>query len=71
MSPLNQRRLANLRANKRGWWSLWLFTALLIVSLAAELVANDKPLLLRYDGRFYVPVLVAYPETDFGGFLET
>ncbi|MEO8604477.1 MAG: ABC transporter permease, partial [bacterium] len=71
MSPLNQRRLANLRANRRGWWSLWLFTALLVISLGAEFVANDKPLLLRYDGQFYVPVLRAYPETDFGGFLET
>ncbi|MDX2168639.1 MAG: ABC transporter permease, partial [Deltaproteobacteria bacterium] len=71
MSPLNQRRLANLRANKRGWWSLWIFSALLVVTLAAELVANDKPLLLRYDGRFYFPVFVTYPETYFGGFLET
>jgi ABC-type microcin C transport system duplicated ATPase subunit YejF/ABC-type microcin C transport system permease subunit YejE len=71
VSPLNQRRLANLRANRRGWWSLWAFTALLVISLCAELIANDKPLLLRYDGQFYVPVLVSYPETDFGGFLET
>ena len=71
MSPLNQRRLANLRANRRGWWSLWIFTVLLVVSLAAEFVANDKPLLLRYEGQFYFPVVVSYPETDFGGFLET
>ncbi len=71
MTPLNRRRLANFRANRRGWWSLWIFAALLVVSLGAELVANDKPLLVRYDGRFYVPVLTAYPETDFGGFLET
>jgi len=71
LNPLNQRRLANFRGNRRGYWSLWIFTALLVVSLGAELIANDKPLLVRYDGHFYVPVAVAYPETDFGGFLET
>ncbi len=71
LTPLNQRRLANFRANRRGWWSLWIFSALLIVSLGAELIANDKPLLLRYEGRFYIPVAFAYPETDFGGFLQT
>jgi len=71
LSPLNQRRLDNLRGNRRGWWSLWIFTALLALSLGADLIANDKPLLLRYDGRFYFPIFVAYPETDFGGFLET
>jgi ABC-type microcin C transport system duplicated ATPase subunit YejF/ABC-type microcin C transport system permease subunit YejE len=71
LTPLNQRRLANFRANRRGWWSLWVFSALLVVSLGAEFIANDKPLLLRYAGRCYVPVLVAYPETEFGGFLET
>jgi ABC-type microcin C transport system duplicated ATPase subunit YejF/ABC-type microcin C transport system permease subunit YejE len=71
LSPLNRRRLANFRANRRGWWSLWSFAALLVVSLFAELIANDKPLLVRYAGHFYVPVAVAYPETDFGGFLET
>jgi len=71
VSPLNRRRLANFRANRRGWWSLWIFAVLLVVSLGAELVANDKPLLVRYAGRLYVPVVTAYPETDFGGFLET
>lgn len=71
LSPLNQRRLANFRANRRGWWSLWIFTVLLVLSLGAELIANDKPLLLRYQGHFYFPVFVSYPETDFGGFLET
>ena len=71
LSPLNQRRLANFRANRRGWWSLWVFAVLLVLSLGAEFIANDKPLLLRFAGRLYVPVLVAYPETDFGGFLET
>ena len=71
MSPLNARRLANFRANRRGYWSLWLFTVLLVVSLFAEVIANDKPLLISYAGRFYFPILVVYPETTFGGFFET
>ena len=71
VTPLTQRRFANFRANRRGRWSLWIFTALLLISLGAEFVANDKPLLVHYDGRFYFPVVVSYPETDFGGFLET
>jgi ABC-type microcin C transport system duplicated ATPase subunit YejF/ABC-type microcin C transport system permease subunit YejE len=71
LSPLNRRRLANFRANRRGYWALWVFAALLVVSLSAELIANDRPLLVRYDGRFYFPVVRDYPETAFGGFLET
>ncbi len=70
-SPLTRRRLQNFRRNRRGFWSLWLFLTLFTVSLGAELVANDKPLLLRYDGQFYVPILRSYPETAFGGFMET
>jgi len=66
-SPITQRRIQNFRANRRGWWSLWIFLALFLVSLFAEFVANDKPLLVRYNGSFYVPVLKAYPETEFGG----
>ena len=71
LSPLNARRLANFRANRRGYWSLWIFAALLFISLFAELIANDKPLLVSYDGRWYVPVLRVYPETEFGGIFET
>jgi len=71
MTPLNRRRLDNFRANRRGYWSLVIFSALLFVSLFAEFIANDRPLLVRYDGAFYVPVLVDYPETEFGGFLES
>ena len=71
LSPINRRRLANFHANRRGYWSLWIFTALLVTSLCAELIANDRPLLVRYEGRFYFPVVVSYPETVFGGFLET
>jgi len=71
LSPLARRRLAAFRANRRGHWSLWIFLALFGLSLGAELLANDRPLLVRYGGRVYVPVLRAYPETAFGGVLPT
>jgi microcin C transport system permease protein len=71
LTPLNRRRLENFRRNRRGWWSLWIFLGLFAVSLCAEVIANDRPLLVRYDGAFYVPVLRAYPETAFGGDFET
>jgi microcin C transport system permease protein len=71
LSPLARRRLAAFRANRRGSWSLWVFLGLFAISLAANVVANDRPLLVRYDGRLYVPVLRAYPETAFGGVLPT
>ncbi|HKT18972.1 MAG TPA: ABC transporter permease [Stellaceae bacterium] len=67
MTPLTRRRLANFRANKRGFWSLWIFLALFGLSLIAEFIANDRPLLVRYDGRSYFPVFADYLETDFGG----
>ena len=71
ITPLTRRRLANFRANKRGFWSLWIFLALFFLSLFAELIANDKPILVRFEGEYYTPILKAYPETVFGGFLET
>jgi microcin C transport system permease protein len=71
LSPLNARRWANFRANRRGYWSLWLFLAIFLVTLCAEFIANDKPLLVRFDGRWYAPVLATYSETDFGGDFET
>jgi microcin C transport system permease protein len=71
LSPLNRRRVENFRANRRGWWSLWIFLALFTVSLFAEFIANDKPLLVRYDGAFYVPFMQFYPETTFGGEFKT
>ena len=67
LSPLTRRRLRNFRKNRRGFWSLWIFLLLFLVSLGAELIANDRPLLIRYDGSFYVPSLIAHPETTFGG----
>jgi microcin C transport system permease protein len=71
LSPLTRRRLAAFRANRRGHWSLWVFLVLFGLSLIAEVIANDRPLLVRYDGRLYVPVVRAYPETAFGGVLPT
>jgi microcin C transport system permease protein len=71
ISPINQRRLANFKANRRGYFSLWLFLVLFLVSLFAEFVANDRPLIVSYDGHWYMPVLHAYPETTFGGEFET
>jgi microcin C transport system permease protein len=71
LSPLNQRRLANFRANRRGHASLWIFAVLFVLTLFAELIANDRPLLVRYDGAFFFPVFVDYPETAFGGFFPT
>jgi microcin C transport system permease protein len=71
LGEINRRRLANFRANRRGWWSLWIFLALFAVSLGAEFVANDRPILVRYDGAFYLPFAKAYPETAFGGEFET
>ncbi|GGG43012.1 ABC transporter permease [Caldovatus sediminis] len=64
LSPLNRRRLENFRANRRGYWSLWIFAALFVVTLFAEFIANDRPLVARVDGRWYVPVLVDYAESD-------
>jgi microcin C transport system permease protein len=66
-----RRRLHNFRANRRGYWSLWIFLAIFGLTLGAELIANDKPLLVRYDGAFYVPVFRSYPETTFGGVFPT
>jgi microcin C transport system permease protein len=71
ISPLTRRRLHSFRSNRRGYWSLWIFLFLLVMSLFAEVIANDKPLLVVYDGKLYLPIVVEYPETLFGGFLES
>ncbi|QTD30925.1 ABC transporter permease [Pseudomonas fluorescens] len=67
LSPIGQRRWARFKAHRRGWWSLWLFLALFGLSLGGELVANDKPLLVTYQGEWYFPALKRYTEQDFGG----
>jgi len=71
LTPLNERRLRNFKANRRGFWSLWLFLVLFLLSLFAELIANDRPLVVHHDGGWYFPVVTAYPETVFGGEFET
>jgi microcin C transport system permease protein len=71
MNPMNRRRLAAFRASKRGMISLAIFGLLFFLSLFAELLANDKPILIRYDGAFYSPLLKDYPETTFGGDFPT
>ena len=69
LSPLNRRRLANFRANRRGSWSAAIFAALFVVSLFAEVIANDRPIVMQYKGEWLFPVLVDYPDEKFGGFL--
>lgn len=69
LSPINRRRWQNFKNNKRGYWSLWIFGVLFFVTLFAEVIANDRPILMRYKGELLVPVLIDYPESKFGGFL--
>jgi microcin C transport system permease protein len=71
ITPLTRRRLDSFRANRRGFWSLWVFLVIFVVTLFAEFIANDRPLLIRYDGGYYMPVFHDYPETTFGGFFPT
>ncbi|HEY1260136.1 MAG TPA: ABC transporter permease [Stellaceae bacterium] len=71
VSPLTRRRLDSFRANRRGFWSLWIFLALFTVSLFAEFIANDRPIVVRFAGGWYFPVFVSYPETTFGGDFPT
>ena len=71
MNTLNQARWARFRANKRGFWSLWIFLLLFLLSLLSNLIANEKPLLASYQGNLTVPFLFNYSETTFGGELET
>jgi microcin C transport system permease protein len=70
-NPVSQRQWQAFRDNRRGYWSLWIFIVLFVLCMAAELIANDKPLLLGYQGKLYAPVLFTYPETEFGGMFET
>ncbi len=64
LTPITRRRIANFRANRRGWWSLWVFTAIFLVTLFAEFIANDRPLIAKVDNRWLVPALVDYAESD-------
>jgi microcin C transport system permease protein len=71
MTELTRRRLANFRKNRRGWISFWIFLTLFIASLLAEVIANDKPILIGFDGKLISPILKSYPETYFGGEFPT
>ena len=70
MSPLNQRRWRNFRRNTRAFWSLIIFSVLFGLTLFAEFLANDKPILVSYRGEIFAPVFNFYPETAFGGDFE-
>ena len=65
ISPLNKRRWENFKANRRGYWSLWVFLVLFIISLFAEFMANDKPIYIHVNGHSYFPAVVTYPDTVF------
>ena len=71
ITPLTRRRLDAFRRNRRGFWSLWIFLALFVVTLFAEFIADDRPIVVRYEGGWYFPVFVDYPETAFGGEFPT
>ncbi len=71
LSPLNQRRWRNFRRNNRAYWSLIIFSVLFGLSLFAEFIANDKPILINYRGEYFAPIFKFYPETAFGGDFQT
>lgn len=71
LNPVNQRRWQKFTANKRGLWSLWIFVSLFVLCSGAELIANDRPLVVNYKSDWYFPIFSRYPETAFGGELET
>ena len=71
LSPLNQRRWRNFKRNRRAYWSLWIFGILFGLSLFAEFLAYDKPILVQYRGEYYTPIWNFYPETAFGGDFQT
>ncbi|MCG6121869.1 MAG: ABC transporter permease [Microvirga sp.] len=71
LTPINRRRLDNFKANKRGYWSFWIFLALFFLTLVAELIANDKPIVMSFKGEILFPIVTSYPEEKFidDGFL--
>jgi microcin C transport system permease protein len=71
LSPISKRRWRAFKANKRGYYSFWLFLILFTISLLADFIANDKPLLVKYDGALYTPIFKMYTEKQFGGEFET
>ena len=71
LSPLNRRRFNNFKSNKRGWYSFWIFSILFLISIFANFIANDKPLIVKYNNELYFPIIYEYSETTFGGDFET
>ncbi len=71
ITPLTRRRIENFKSNKRGVWSLFIFLTIFFISLFAEFIANDKPLLIRFEQKLFTPIFYSYPETEFGGEFET
>ena len=71
MSPITTRRIRYFRSNRRGYWSLWIFLVLFILSLFAEGISNDKPLLVIFKNNLYFPIFQSLPETEFGGEFDT
>nr|VFK26762.1 MAG: microcin C transport system permease protein [Candidatus Kentron sp. MB]VFK74622.1 MAG: microcin C transport system permease protein [Candidatus Kentron sp. MB] len=71
LSPLARRRLHSFANNRRGLWSLWIFAVLFFITLFVEFIANDKPIVVFYQGEFYIPIFAKYAETEFGGEFET
>ena len=71
MTPITRRRLEHFCTNRRGFWSLWIFLILFFISLFAEGIANEKPLLVIFEGRFIFPIIEKIPETYFGGEFAT
>jgi microcin C transport system permease protein len=71
ISPLNQRRWKNFKANRRGYWSLWIFLVLFVMTLFGEFIANDRPIVISYKDEILFPIFNDYPESKFGGFLAT
>ena len=71
MSPIARRRIIQFRANRRGFWSLWIFLGIFLISLFAEGVANDKPLLVIFEDRLYFPVIETVLESEYGGEFAT
>ena len=65
LSPVNARRMANFTANRRGFWALWIFLVIFVVTPFAEFIANDRPIFVSYKGEWLFPIFVDYPEDNY------
>ena len=66
-----QRAWQRFRRNRRGYWSLVIFVAIFVLSLGAEMLSSNRPLMVRYQGEYFFPIVKTYPETTFGGFFPS